>query len=197
MHTFAQKLLSRPALSAIIAQTLLVSPVVMSSSLVFLGTKVLTKSAQSIKVGTVESKWSAWDPQKKMIFTYIKFRVSENVKGSNDKETLIRQPGGQVDGHGMIVHGVANFSLGEKALVFVRHDADGAPALVGLAQGKFRIFTDNSTQKEMAAFDVPQNAEFVEPVGAGQYRALRFTQKSYSRPLGELLKTIKAAEMQQ
>lgn len=158
-----------------------------------LNTTQLTREAKAVQVGKVTSAWSSWDPEKRMVYTYVKFKVDQTLKGQPQQEILIRQPGGRAGGIGMVVHGVANFRTGERALVFLKHDADGAPSLVGMAQGKFRIYRSAVTGEEMALFRAPQNLEFYARGQKG--RSLHVVQSPAERriPLRDLIGEIQAA----
>ena len=123
-------------------------------------TQKLTKESKSIQVGEVVTKWSSYDPERRMTYTYVKLKINQTLKGVPQKETLLRIPGGEADGIRTVVHGVANFRLKEKALVFVNQAPDGAPEVVGMTQGKFNIHKDLVTGEEMAQFKVSRNVEF-------------------------------------
>jgi hypothetical protein len=157
-----------------------------------LSTTQLTKEANSVALGQVASSYSSWDPEKRMVFTYVKFRVDQTLKGQPSTEVMIRQAGGRIGGIGMVVHGMASFRNGERALVFLKQDADGVPSLVGMAQGKFRVYRSAVTGEEMALFRAPQNLEFY--ARGSQGRALHVVQSPEERrvPLRDLIGEIQA-----
>ena len=165
--------------------------VTQASMLQKLSTKQLTKNSSSVRVGKVVSQWSSYDPQKRMVFTYTKLKVSETIKGTHRSEVLIRQAGGESNGLGMRVHGVASFEEGESAVVFLRQDKDGAPTLTGMAQGRYRIFP-NQKGETTAEFVAPKNVEFFQ---TKRNSAFKFIKKSVNRrlPLKELLGEIRLA----
>lgn len=134
-------------------------------------TASLTKMSNSIQIGEVTSTWSSWDPANRMVYTYVKLRVEQTLKGKPVQEVLIRQAGGQAGGYGMVVHGMASFALRERALVFLQNDREGAPTVAGMAQGKFRIFKSSMSGEDMAQFQAPNNLEFFTRGGdSGQVR---------------------------
>jgi hypothetical protein len=126
-----------------------------------LDTAQLTREAKAVQLGQVVSERSVWDPDQRMVFTYVRFRVEETLKGDPREEVTIRQPGGRAGEIRMVIHGLASFLPGERALVFLKHDDDGAPSVVGMAQGKFRVYRSPVTGEEMALFRAPKNLEFV------------------------------------
>ncbi|HLG20077.1 MAG TPA: hypothetical protein VI895_09740 [Bdellovibrionota bacterium] len=158
-------------------------------------TRRLTKEAKWIQRGEITSMWSSWDPERRMIYTYIKMRVDETLKGEKKGEVLFRQPGGQSGKLGMTVHGVAHFTRGEQALVFLKEDDDGAPSLAGMAQGKFRIFS-NPKGEETALFRAPSNVEFFTRGESGQVRHIVTSQTERRIPVRELVAEIRAAMLE-
>lgn len=159
-----------------------------------MGTNALTSQSAMIQIGEVRRSWSSYDPEKRMVYTYVKMVVEETLKGTPQKEILLRQPGGQAGGVTMKVHGVAQFKPGEKALVFAQIDADGAPTVTGLAQGKYRIYKDPKTGLDMASFKAPKNLEFAS-VGMPQqkFQMLNPSEANRELLLTDLVKEIKIA----
>jgi len=156
-------------------------------------TNRLTKESKSIQIGEVLTKWSSWDPEKKMVYTYIRMRVDSTIKGKKQEEVLFRQPGGQSNGIGMVVHGVANFRQGERVLVFLGVSEDGAPTPVGLAQGKFRLYKSQLTGEDMALFRAPKNVEFLVRGEQGQQTHVVESHDEQRIPLKVLVQEIQSA----
>src|SRR5262245_26488155 len=93
-----------------------------------LDTKRLTKASSAIHLGKVISREPVWeDSECNVIYTKVKLSVERTIKGSPDKEVIIRIPGGQVKekDRGMVAHGMASFKDGERTLVFLSRDKDG------------------------------------------------------------------------
>ncbi|MFH1263679.1 MAG: hypothetical protein V1495_09600 [Pseudomonadota bacterium] len=143
-----------------IVATLLLAGEARATMMLELNTTQLTQQARTVQVGKVTSSWSSWDSGKRMIFTYVKLKVDQTIKGQPQSEVMFRMPGGRTGGIGMVVHGMASFHPGERALVFLQQDSDGAPSLVGMAQGKFQIYRSAVTGEDMAVFRAPKNLEF-------------------------------------
>jgi len=163
-----------------------------ATSLEHWDTPKLTKESKWVHIGEITSMWSSWDPQRRMVYTYVKMRVNETLKGGQATEVLIRQPGGKANGYGMVVHGMASFSRGEKALVFLKEDDDGAPSIVGMAQGKFRIFR-NQTGEEVATFRAPSRVEFFTRGEQGKIRHLVSSQVERRIPIRDLVHEIRSS----
>ncbi len=157
-----------------------------------MNTQGLTQDSQWVHIGKVTSSWSSYDPDRGMIFTYVKLRVDETLKGSKQSEVLIRQPGGQSNGYGQVVHGMMRFKKGERALVFLKQDRDGAPTLTGITQGKYRIYKSLQNGEEMALYQVPKEHEFARKNAYGKVER-HHVHSSESRrvPLSQLVEEIR------
>jgi hypothetical protein len=156
-------------------------------------TAKLTQESKSVQIGEVTSRYSSWDPEKKMIYTYVNLRVDQTLKGKPAQEVQIRLPGGEADGIRMIVHGVASFGNQERAVVFLQNDADGAPVVVGMAQGKYRIIRNKATGEETAVFQKPENLEFYTRGLSGQSRHVVSAPVERRVPLRLLIEEIQSA----
>lgn len=91
----------------------------------------------------------------------------------------------------MRVHGMAHFSLGEKALVFLKKSKDGLPALVGMAQGKYKIVQDRNTGEERAQFIAPPDVEFYESTRRGVQQHVHAQKLHRDVSLKNLIKEIR------
>ncbi|MCI5071966.1 hypothetical protein MRY82_03340 [bacterium] len=127
--------------------------------------------SEAVRVGKVTRTYSSWDPENKMIYTYVKLNVSQTVKGEPAKEVLMKIPGGESNGVQMRVHGVAHFKKGEETMVFLRNH-QGAPTVVGMAQGKYIVSTDPQSGKKMVSRHLPKSLEFVQNKAVQQIQGL-------------------------
>ncbi len=180
-------------ISLIILGSCLYGAISQASMLERWDTARLTQESKSIRIGQVTSRWSSWDPDKRMVYTYIKLRVDETLKGDSRSEVLIRQPGGQAAGVGMVVHGMASFQKGERALIFLKHDADGAPTVSGMAQGKYLIKNHPDSGTDFAEFEPPSNAEFYIRGARGENHEISKASIYRKLPLQELVREIRFA----
>jgi hypothetical protein len=106
----------------------------------------LTSAAEQIIVADVAKVESRWDEGHRAIHSVIELRLQESWKGTppGDGKLVLRQPGGSVGEIEMTVVGVASFSVGERALLFLEHGT-----VVGLAQGKRSLRWDGSSKRWM------------------------------------------------
>ena len=108
----------------------------------------MTDQADSILVGTCNSKHSYWKDKK--IWTDATFQVDRRVKGNPSDQVVIRQLGGSVLKPvplAMKVSGATQFEIGETALLFMKRRPDGAGAMLGLSQGHMRLTREPRTGK--------------------------------------------------
>lgn len=109
----------------------------------------MTDRADRIVVAQVVSTKSAWDAQHRSIQTTIELKVDEVWKGTSAEHEIIVQPGGTVGDVEMRVHGMPQFTTGEKALLFLA--GQDAPRVVGMSQGKRSLrWTGKQWMAEMA-----------------------------------------------
>jgi hypothetical protein len=177
----------------ILLPALLVAGQAKASMLEQMDTAALTKQSRWIHIGEVTSSWSSPDASNKMIYTYVKLRVDQTLKGQPVQEVLIRVPGGRLKDLGMVVHGMAHFTRGERTLVFLGQDRDGAPSVVGMAQGKYRIFKSSLSGEDMAMFQAPSNLEIMRRTPNGPMRQVVATEVERRVSLKSLLSEIQSA----
>jgi hypothetical protein len=109
----------------------------------FLDEAALAKQSDSVVRGRVVAQSVARVDGR--LWTDTTLEVDEVLKGKlrPGAKMLVRQPGGERDGVGMRVIGVARFSLGEEVVLFARW-AGGRHHSVGMAQGKYQLRRDSA-----------------------------------------------------
>jgi len=111
----------------------------------------LTQQSVRIVVGEVTSVRSAWDAKHERILTTVGVRVSEAWKGQmpGGGVLTIVQPGGVAEGIEMRVHGMPVFTVGERAVLFLRGGAAQPVSVVGMGQGKRGLRFDSASKRWM------------------------------------------------
>jgi len=111
----------------------------------------LTQQSQRVVVGEVTSVRSAWDAKHERIFTTVEVRVQEAWKGAMPSGGVLTivQPGGVAEGIEMRVHGMPAFTVGERAVLFLRGGADQPVAVTGMGQGKRGLRFDPASKRWM------------------------------------------------
>ena len=98
----------------------------------------LTAAATDIVDGTVVSSTAVWTGDHRRIVTQVVVEVREAWKGGAAGRITVVQPGGERDGIGQRVSGVAALSSGERVVLFLER-VGALHRVVGLAQGVYRI----------------------------------------------------------
>jgi hypothetical protein len=113
-----------------------------ATTVVKLNLEQLVQRADVIIQGQVQSVSSQWDEKRRLVFTSISIRVDETLKGerlSRGQSVLIRQVGGNVGAIQMSVAGLPRFTMGARALVFLKRQDATTFQVVGMNQGLYEI----------------------------------------------------------
>jgi hypothetical protein len=155
---------------------LLMAPLAAATVLVALEVEDLAVMSPVVLVGEVNAVESGWNPGKTQIHTRVLITPLEVLKGPGDLGTVkVKFLGGQAGDTVARLPGAPRFEVGEKVLVFLepRKDKDGYLP-VGFYQGKYKVFTDPSTKKEMLLRDGPElGVKLVGGVGASRPEAIK------------------------
>ncbi len=116
----------------------------------------LTQSSDAVVRGKVKATQSRWSADHKRIITEVTIEVAEFFKGGGSPTLVVRQPGGEIDGIGQKVSGLASFSEGEEVVLFLERVETDKYRVAGMAQGKYRV--ERSSDKR-AVFAVPESTE--------------------------------------
>jgi hypothetical protein len=142
----------------------------------------LVAGATNVVVGRCIGFESAWTDDRSRIVTTARYAVAQDLVGEAAGEVMVETLGGEVDGVGMYVAGMPTFETGRDEVLFLRARGDEPFAVVGMAQGQFRIGFPTAT----AAPIVERRFEGLELVGPDDSRLA-------SQSLSRFLRTIRAA----
>ncbi len=98
----------------------------------------LTGQADVIVTGEVKEVESRRSAEKTMIYTYITLAADRYIKGNAGGTLTIITEGGNVDGYGVWVEDMPEFSKNESVLVFLKK-AGREFSVAGLVQGKYIV----------------------------------------------------------
>ncbi len=129
-----------------------------ATTLVYLDVPGKARGADLVVHGKVVSSKARWSGDGRRIFTETTVRVEDTWKGQPTEQVLVRQPGGEVEGVGQRVDGVANLPEGQEVVLFLEARPGGAWLLHGMAQGKYRV---ERTSDGKDAWAVPEEAGHV------------------------------------
>jgi hypothetical protein len=106
----------------------------------------LIRQASTIALGQVTGIEGHWYAAKKQIYTHIRIRVEEVLKGELPEiEVTLNQLGGTVRGIRSWIFGSPEFVLGERVLLFLTRNPDGSLRVLNLYQGKFSVVQNAQT----------------------------------------------------
>jgi hypothetical protein len=125
--------------------------------------------ARVIVKGRILSIESRFDEQQGRIFTYIKLKVQEVLKGQiTERKIVIKELGGQVGDRLSVVYGNPEFALGEQVLMYLDTWKDGSLRTYQMFLGKFSIIKDEKTGHEFAVRGTGDEHVVVLPTQIGQ-----------------------------
>jgi hypothetical protein len=133
-----------------------------ASVVVPLDLSALCEKAGLIVHGEVLKQESVWE--KGRIVTRSVVKVLGALKGSADREVVVRHMGGVVHGIGQKVYGETTLGVGEEVVLFLR-PMGGEYRTVGMAQGKFKVVVDPRSGARRAVQELA-GLEFLRVGGA-------------------------------
>ena len=132
---------------------LLLSVFVSATSMFAVDLQNLTLTSEKIVQAKVTGIVTQWSPDSTQIITYIRMNIVDDMIGADeDNEIIVKQSGGKIGNVIMSVEGTTTYKVGDENIVFLRKDFinNASFQTLGLYQGKYRIFTDNTGVKRVA-----------------------------------------------
>lgn len=114
-----------------------------------MSTQQLAEQSSAVVLGTCERMESYWVDGNSKIFTRVKIRGQQALKGDLSAAAEITVPGGKI---GNIVYEVTDmpvFHEGEEVLLFVWQHPTGKQLVMGGIQGKLSVETDRATGRKI------------------------------------------------
>lgn len=109
-----------------------------ASSAVQMDVPALTRAASDVVRARVTSTRCAWTEDHRRLVTFVEVQVLEGWKGPAPAALTVLQPGGERDGIGQRVEGVAALEVGEELVLFLERQGP-LHRVVGLSQGVYRV----------------------------------------------------------
>ncbi len=143
---------------AIAAVTLAIALPASATVVVNMDIDQMAPVAKVVLVGEVNRVEASWNADKTKIHTRVWINPTEILKGPAKMGTVVvKTIGGRVGDTFAKLDGAPKFAKGEKVLVFLEPRKDGEGYLtIGLYMGKFKVFTDAKTGREMVIRDMPE-----------------------------------------
>lgn len=127
-----------------------------ASSFIMPADEDLIIGARAIVQGKVISITCQLDEPSGRVFTYVRLRVREALKGQiEQQEIILKEEGGEARGRGSTVPGTPDFEKGEKVLLYLDTWSDGSLRVHQMFLGKFRIVDDAQTGQSFVVRDIP------------------------------------------
>jgi hypothetical protein len=146
----------------LIVLVLLAAGTVLASTAIRMDTPALTAAATDVVDGNVVSSTAVWTGDHRRIVTHVVVEVRDAWKGTASGRITVVQPGGELDGIGQHVSGVAPLATGDRVVLFLERTGT-MHRVVGLAQGVYRVVQSaNELRAVPAALD---GLDLVTPVG--------------------------------
>src|SRR6476661_3436274 len=149
--------------------------------------------ARVIVRGKVLSVTCQSDDQTGRVFTYIRLRLREVLKGQvPDREIVLKEEGGQTGNRGSIIFGTPGFEKGEKVLLYLDTWRDGSLRVYQMFLGKFSIVADPATGEQCVSRTAPDKHTSLiqsEPHSPGGIATSRMELSAYR---AMVIKRIKA-----
>lgn len=136
----------------------------LASTAIRMDTPALTAAATDVVDGNVVSSSALWTGDHRRIVTHVVVEVRDAWKGTASGRITVVQPGGERDGIGQHVSGVAALATGERVVLFLERTG-AMHRVVGLAQGVFHVVPVEGTGELRAVPAALDGLELVNPAG--------------------------------
>ncbi len=114
-----------------------------------MGLDELTTEADLVVHGRVESLLCRQEPSGRLA-TRVDLKLDETWKGAAADHVTLVLAGGTLGKRREVLTGQAEYKPGEEVIVFLKRNPAGEPVTLGLAQGKFTVWTDAATGRKHA-----------------------------------------------
>ena len=113
-----------------------------ASTFVEMNQRELVQKSAAVVEGEVLQVHSFWDSKGRMMITEAVVKVSDSVVGNIGSALVVRTYGGTVEGYTVEAHGFPTFKRGERVLLFLEPERQGAHHVTGYQLGQYRIVRD-------------------------------------------------------
>jgi hypothetical protein len=111
----------------------------------------LVLAAESVCCGAVESVEARRDPRSGFVFTHVRVRLLEEMKGTGDGPVIeLRLPGGKADGVETVAPGMPRFEVGAEAVLLLgRRNREGFRGLLQATGGVLPLKADKAGKRSL------------------------------------------------
>lgn len=115
-----------------------------ASTFLALSERELVATSAAVVQGEVLKVSSFWDRSGRVIVSEAMVRVEETITGKAPTVVVLRTHGGEVGGFRVVAEGFPTFRAGDRLLLFLEAEQDGASWVTGYRQGQYRIAVDQA-----------------------------------------------------
>jgi hypothetical protein len=124
-----------------------------STTLLKMSNADLAIDADAIVQGEVTSTWSELGENGRYIYTYGTVAVDQVIKGAQEKEYIVKTPGGRIGEAAMEAPSAPTFKVGDEVILFLLDDPSFESNVLGWEQGLFNIRDGVVVQNGMNVVD--------------------------------------------
>jgi hypothetical protein len=110
-----------------------------ASTFLAMSQRELVRDSAAVVDGEVLQVHSFWDPAGRIMITEAIVRVTDTIVGDAGSVVIVRTFGGTVEGYTVKAEGFPTFNRGERLLLFLEPERDGAHRITGYQQGQYRV----------------------------------------------------------
>ena len=177
----------RPRCAVALMAVLLLATGASATTLLFWDPLALTRHSVAVLQGRVFSVSTRWSQDGMHVLTDVELDVDQVWKGRAGKRVRVTQLGGEHDGIGQQVAGMAAFSAQEEVVVFLEAPTGQSFQLAGMAQGKYRVDRTHGVRA------IPESLSGVQWVDEKTHEPLASAPARPALPLDELRAQVEAA----
>jgi hypothetical protein len=120
--------------------------------------------SRAIVRAKVKSVSTGLNEQSGIVYTYIKLKVTDVIKGDiRDSVIVLKQPGGATADHGTMIFSAPRFTVGEQVIVYLQTMNDGTLQVHDAFLGKYSIVKDAASGTQMVVRGAPLDDVHILP----------------------------------
>lgn len=115
-----------------------------ASTFLAMNQRELVRDSAAVVDGEVLQVHSFWEPSGRIMVTEAIVKVTDSVFGEAGSVVVVRTFGGTVEGYNVKAEGFPTFNRGERLLLYLEPEREGAHRVTGYQQGQYRVVRDKS-----------------------------------------------------
>lgn len=124
----------------------------------------LVSRADAVVEGRVIEAHSFWNAERTAILTEAVLEVDDSIVGTAPTYVNLRTFGGRVGDYWIVAHGFPTFAVGDRLVLILEPEREGAHRVLGYQQGQYRVREERGGVLAVPAAD--EGARYVQKNGA-------------------------------